>query len=429
MKVRRVAVVVADLGFGDSGKGTMTDWLVRHYGARMVVRYNGGAQAGHTVVDGGRRHTFAQFGAGTLVEGVETHLGPPMIVHPAGLLREASVLADLGIGDALERLSIDPRARLITPFLQATGRLREVLRGAHRHGSCGLGVGETVQDGLEFPEDGLRAADLFDPATLRAKLIRQQNRKWAEFASRRREILTTPEGAREMAVLESATVGEEWMAMAVSLTRRVRIQPLDLKGGSLIFEGAQGVLLDEWRGFHPHTTWSTCTFDNALEMLRDWQDPILRLGVIRSYATRHGAGPFPTEDPNLRFEEPDNHTGVWQGPFRLGWLDAVLTRYAIECCGQVDGLAVTHLDRLPTCPRWKLATAYEECDRLPLGPFQDLSYQEGLTGLLQRANPVYREVAGSRLLATLEAQLGVPVWVGSYGPEAGHKRPLISLLA
>lgn len=413
--------MVADLGFGDAGKGTLTDWLVRRTGASLVVRYNGGAQAGHTVVcDDGRSHTFAQFGAGSFVPGVRTHLSRFMIVHPGGLWREADALARLGVEDGLERLTVSGQALLISPFLQAAGRLREVLRGANRHGSCGIGVGETVRDSLEHPPDSLRAGDLLlDVECLQRKLQRQQARKWEEFAPHRQQLLADPQGAREWAILESHSAAQEWIEMAAGLAGRVA-EDCWPGGASLVLEGAQGVLLDEWRGFHPHTTWSTCTFDNALELLKGWDGEVLRLGVLRSYATRHGAGPFPTEDPELHVEEAHNGNGPWQGPFRLGWLDGVLLRYALEACGGVDGLAVTHLDSVDS--RWQMATAYEGISALELGPWQDLAYQESLTRLLEQARPIYQELGGESLVSLLEEHSGVPVWVESHGPRPRDKR-------
>ena len=143
---RRVSIVV-DLGFGDAGKGLVTDALVRRDGAGLVVRYNGGAQAGHNVVTReGQHHTFAQFGAGSFVPGVRTFLAHPFVLHPTALLVEGDLLRARGVGDIFERLRVSERARVITPFHQAMNRLRELARGEARHGSCGVGVGETVQD-------------------------------------------------------------------------------------------------------------------------------------------------------------------------------------------------------------------------------------------------------------------------------------------
>lgn len=411
------AIVIADLGFGDSGKGSMTDYLVRHTGARLVVRYNGGAQAGHTVVTAdGREHTFSQLGSGTFVEGVRTHLSRFMIVHPTGLLVELKHLAELGVDDALERLTMSPECRLITPFQQAANRLRELLRGHDRHGSCGLGVGETMQDG----EDSLRAWELASPRLARRKLVRLQARKWAELAPFRRQL-----DPAELGVLESRAVGERWLESVRDLLQRVAFaEDLPPRSGPLVLEGAQGVLLDEWRGFHPHTTWSTCTFDNALELLRDWPGQVVRLGVLRSYATRHGAGPFPTEDPRLDWPEPHNRTGPWQGAFRRGWPDAVLGRYAVAACGGLDALALTHMDRCRD--GWRLAFAYRDGE-LALGPFRDLDYQTRLNRRLNQARPVYRTVHRHELAEALAAELQVPLWIESWGPRAQDKREVAPL--
>lgn len=407
----RKALVVADLGFGDAGKGTLTDYLVRRSGAGLVVRYNGGAQAGHTVLTHeGRRHTFAQIGAGAFVPGVRTHLSKYMVVHPTGLLVEARALAAQGVDDPLQYLSIDPNARIITPFQQAACRLREIERGAARHGSCGIGVGECVQDFLEHPADGIRAHELGDPLSLRRKLQSQQARKYQQLRALRREPEFEP--------LESADAGERWIEACQELAGQIRMTPDYLPNdGTVVFEGAQGVLLDEWRGFHPYTTWSTCTFDNAIELLKGWDDSPTRIGVVRAYATRHGAGPFPTEDPTLDLPEPYNPTGPWQGAFRVGHFDAVLTRYAIAACGGIDALALTHLDRVRD--GWQIATAYETGE-LPLGPFTDLDFQETLTARLQAAKPIY--AATENIVEAVERELGANVWITGHGPIAENKR-------
>lgn len=424
------ATLVVDLGYGDCGKGTVTDHYVRATGADLVVRFNGGAQAGHTVVTSdGRAHTFSQFGAGSFVPGVRTYLSRFMVVHPGGLLREAEVLAKKGVDGPLERLIIDARARIITPFQQAANRLREVLRGEARHGSCGLGIGETMQDDLDHPGEVVRAAELNRPELLRAKLTRWQQRKWEAFSAHRRELRAHPQGRAELEVLESAEIIDRWLAQASSLAERVSEAPeLSHLSGSVVFEGAQGVLLDEWRGFHPHTTWSTCTFDNAFEMLRGWDGEVTKVGVLRTYATRHGAGPFPTESEELDFPEPHNRLGPWQGAFRQGWLDAVTARYAVAACRGLDGLALTHLDRTPTSGRWKVATGYEGIDSpfyqdgaLALGPFTDLDYQVRLTQALSTAKPNYEEVSHQELAPRLAELLGTPVLLESRGPTAQDK--------
>lgn len=136
-----------------------------------------------------------------------------------------------------------------------------------------------------------------------------------------------------------------------------------LRTGSVVFEGAQGVLLDEWHGFHPYTTWSTTTFANAEALLAESgrSCPARRLGVVRAYTTRHGPGPHMTEDRELAalLPEPHNGTGAWQGAFRVGHFDAVAHAYAVEVCGGVDALALTHLDAPARCPALRLVRGYD----------------------------------------------------------------------
>lgn len=451
---RRTAFIVVDLGFGDAGKGTLTDWLVRRHGARCVVRFNGGAQAGHNVVtEDGRHHTFAQFGAGTFVPGVRTHLARTTVIHPLALLVEARHLARKGVTDALERLTVSEGAQVITPFHQAAGRLRELARGHGRHGTCGVGVGETVRHALEYPEEALRARDLTEPRSLVHKARRVQERLCAELSEVLRAVQGLPQAEPERALLEDGEVASRWVAALEPLRPGERVVEDSHLGrllgeGSTVFEGAQGVLLDEWRGFHPHTTWSTCTSDNALELLREhgFEGEVHRLGVLRTYTTRHGEGPLPTEEPALaaRLDEPHNGAEGWQGTFRVGCFDAVLARYALAACGGVEALAVTHLDRLSE--RWPVCTAYRApagCDggsfvreaeervvALRLGGHRDLAYQERLTRGLRACRPERQELSlgeepegrAERFVAWVEAVLGVRVAVGSHGPAARDKR-------
>jgi adenylosuccinate synthase len=201
-----------------------------------------------------------------------------------------------------------------------------------------------------------------------------------------------------------------------------------LRRGPVVFEGAQGVLLDEWLGFHPYTTWSTTTFANAEELLAEAsaRSGARRLGVLRTYATRHGPGPFVTEDPALTAALPDRHNGYgrWQGGLRVGHFDAVATRYALEVCGGADGLALTHLDVAEARSDLRICRAYEldgrRVERLPPGPPRDLAWQEALTRRLLHARPVLEPVDGG-WAETVVAEVGIPVVLGSYGPKAVDK--------
>jgi adenylosuccinate synthase len=150
-------VVVVDLGYGDAGKGTVVDWLCSRADAgpvHAVVRFNGGAQAAHNVVTSdGRHHTFAQFGSGSFIPGVRTHLSRFVLVDPLALAGEAAHLASLGVRDALDRVTVDRDALLATPYHRAANRARELARGDRRHGSCGMGIGETASYALDHPAD------------------------------------------------------------------------------------------------------------------------------------------------------------------------------------------------------------------------------------------------------------------------------------
>ena len=339
-------VIVVGLGFGDEGKGAVVDALCADGPVSAVVRFNGGAQAAHNVVADGRHHTFSQFGSGTLA-GVPTWLSRHVLVEPIALATESRELEAIGVADPLSLVSIDAGALLTTPFHVAANRAREIARGADRHGSCGKGIGETVWYGLlgdrgavrgevveeqrvlGDPGPAPRVGDCLDPRALRREL---------DQLARFYEPLTGDVGRVD-----------ELVELYTSFADAVRITTGDEAGrladaGRLVFEGAQGVLLDETYGFHPHTTWSTVTPRNARELLDG--RPARVIGVTRTYQTRHGAGPLPTEDPAVleRFPEAHNGTGEFQGAWRAGHLDADLLRYSVRCCGGIDGLAVTHLD-------------------------------------------------------------------------------------
>ncbi|WP_306362035.1 adenylosuccinate synthetase [Nocardia sp. CC227C] len=399
-------LIVVDLGFGDAGKGATVDWLCAPetgLDVAAVVRFNGGAQAAHTVVAGGRRHTFRQFGSGTL-SGVPTLLSRHMLVEPIALATEARALAALGVADPLSLLSVDGRALLTTPVHGAANRCREDARGAARHGSCGIGIGETAHYALTH--DAPRVADCLRPDVLRRKLVAlaEHYRPLLDGGAHRHEpvdalVEVYTEFARSVAIVPDARLADAAAA------------------GRLVFEGAQGVLLDEWRGLHPYTTWSTVEPRHARAMLARLGAPGYVLGVTRAYQTRHGAGPFPTEDPALTLPEPHNGFGRYQGAFRRGHLDPILLRYAVDACGGIDGLAVNHLD---TVGDIRTATGYLTADgfvdRIECGPWRDLDHQRRLTDALTAAVPVLAELPGS-IPDHLEHRLGVPVVLTADGPD------------
>jgi adenylosuccinate synthase len=397
-------LIVVGLGFGDEGKGAVVDALCHDRQVTSVVRFNGGAQAAHNVVVGAAHHTFSQFGSGTLA-GVPTHLSRHVLVEPIALAGESRELEELGVADPLRLLTIDADALLTTPIHVAANRAREDARGHARHGSCGKGIGETTwyallagaapgdvvegQEVIGTPGPPPTVGDCARPAVLRAKLDALA-RFYEPLIGAGPSVDDLVSLYRDFAGAVRTTTGDEVGRLA--------------EHGRLVFEGAQGVLLDQRHGFHPHTTWSTVTPDNARTLLGHRHATVI--GVTRTYQTRHGAGPFPTEDDRLltRFPERHNGTGHYQGAWRAGHLDAVLLRYAVEACGGVDALAVTHLDARDL----RVATAYD-------APLPTSDPTADLTGFLTRRTPTLVDLPDP--VTWLEDHLDLPVVVTGAGPD------------
>jgi len=362
------AFIVVDLGFGDGGKGLLTDFLVRNHDTSLVVRYNGGAQAGHNVVTpDGRHHTFSQFGSGTFLPHVRSYLSRHVVVHPTALLVEGDILVDKGVEDPFSRLRISDQAVVITPYHQAANRIREIIRGSDRHGSCGVGVGEAYEDALTHHDDCVVAGDLYHPMILRQKLQATRERKRKQLAELLKSITPGIIPSKEWEVFKRDEVIDTWIT-AISRIRELDLVTSDTlleswlsEMENVVFEGAQGILLDGDVGFHPFTTWSRCTSANALEIINEMIPgaDVFQIGVMRSYAFRHGPGPLPTESDTLA-DKITEHNGfnLWQGPARYGWFDAVLARYALEVAGGVDALAITHMDLLGKLDAWSFSPGY-----------------------------------------------------------------------
>lgn len=385
------AFAVVDLGFGDAGKGLITDWLVRHVGATAVVRFNGGPQAGHTVVaPDGRRHTFSSFGAGSFMPQVETYLSHHVALHPTAMAVEAQALADKGVPQVLSRTFIHRDCPVITPFHQAANRLRELARGRNRHGSCGVGHGELVDDTLHRPDSVIRAHELWSrPSSLRKKLEDLQEHKRAELRAAAPDV-----ESNEWDILESDSVIDAWLERLHGVTASVRLFET-LQSRTTVFEGAQGVLLDERAGFAPHTTWSNCTFDNAASLWAEASPgvPLMKIGVMRTHMVRHGAGPLPTETTAFAHAvtHESNVDNPWQGPVRYGWFDAQLVRQSIKLCQGLDALAVTHVD-LGTRASLRFADEGGQLNDLGPAPASRIAEVLDVPLALQASGPSSRDV-------------------------------------
>lgn len=407
----RTAHIVVGLGFGDEGKGSIVDYLVRSRGAGLVVRFNGGAQAGHNVITpGGVHHEFHQFGAGTLA-GARTHLTRHVMVNPDVFLREAGELAGKGVADPLSLVTIHREALITTPYHIAANRAIEAKRGDGRHGSCGMGIGETA-----------RQATVRVPGMKALRALHLQ--RLAHGSEARTSLMWHRNMALELGAINVPDV-QEVMEHYGSFSSRVRIIDTPEERDLLwrvdsVFEGAQGVLLDQEYGFFPHVTHSDCTFRNAVETLAGLPVTTRRIGVLRSYATRHGAGPFPSAALAMQRSEPHNTNESVQGEFRTGAFDLPLARYALEVVGAIDGLALTHLDRF--CPA--VCESYQNMRRpRPLRP-TTLEHQQRLTSLLYEALPVLVGSGasdGESFAHHVQRSLDVSVAIRSFGPTAADK--------
>jgi adenylosuccinate synthase len=413
------SVVVIGLGFGDEGKGSICDHLCRAYNADMVVRFNGGAQAAHHVVlPDGRCHTFAQFGSGTFA-GARTHLSRFMLVNPIFFLYEALHLEKIGI--AYNKVTVEREALVTTPFHIAANRLRENTRGSLRHGSCGMGINETVADSELFPEEAIRIGDLDDLDFVRRKLKWIQERKVEEchlFATNEIEWgILTDTNLTDRICNDYAN-----FAKAVTIVDESYLNGVLDAPGTVVFEGSQGVLLDQDFGFFPYVTRSYTTFKNVDLLIGD--RPRQEVGVLRAYSTRHGPGPFPTEDSELSF--PDhNSKGEWQGRFRTGYFDAVLANYALDAVCGVDDLALTCLDHIQK--PIEFCTAYETPQKelltdlaAPKAP--TLAAQQEKGEFLAQCKPKYELVPVDSYIATVEKHVEAHVKLLSYGPTHMDKK-------
>lgn len=399
------AIITVGMGFGDEGKGATVDYLTRQYKAGWVVRYSGGAQAGHNVVlPNGQRHAFSQFGAGTLA-GAKTYLGPRVIACPGTLPQEARHLETLGISDSYQHMVIHPDCLLSTAYHVAMNRMRECARGDSRHGSCGLGIGETRSYWLRHGSDAVVAADLHDRSVLVSKLRLLRDRM---LLSAQDLSSIDAQYMDRVYHLKPGEEADQIMEAMSPLKQQHELPACELT----IFEGAQGVLLDERCGFHPHTTWSTVTALHAIELLAAAGiNDFITLGISRAYLTRHGAGPFPTYDKTMTQRRVDhgNPNNAWQGGIKSGPLDLVLLNYAFEHC-PVDGWVVNHMDQMNRSE--KICLGYRDCRRL-LAP-TTLKEQGSNTQRLHNARPIYSTLEQDELLDMFETL--APVYLTGHGP-------------
>lgn len=334
------AKVVIGSSFGDCGKGVLTDYLcAQNEDARMVVRFNGGAQAGHTVVTPeGQRHVFHHVGSGAFC-GIPTFLSQYFVCNPILFIQELDQLSALGIHPTVYA---HPNC-LITTFadmmINQIVENARALGSAGRHGSCGVGFHETLNRS-EIRQLKITMSDLWNGCTNLSRQLDEICSKYAKF--------------RTGQVLQ---IGSHENFITTCRTFANYVKPLGIEGihkkvgdGTIIFEGAQGLLLDQNnKEFFPHLTHSNTGMKNVTELCRQGGITEKEIYYVsRTYLTRHGAGPLPGHDPLMSFEDNTNLSNPFQGSLRFAPLnpDSLRTRCQKDCESDFK-LVLTHCDQHP----------------------------------------------------------------------------------
>jgi adenylosuccinate synthase len=357
-------VAVIGTQWGDEGKGKVVDWLASR--ADVVVRFQGGHNAGHTLVVGYVTHKLSLLPSG-LVRGKLGIIGNGVVIDPEALLAEIDQVAAQGLGVSPATLRIAENAVLILPFHGALDRAREAARGEAKIGTTGRGIGPAYED--KVGRRAIRVADLAEPETLSRKLdelLRHHNPLLASLGAETFEKEKVLARLLELAPRILPFTEPLWM----------RLDELRRAGKRILFEGAQAVMLDVDHGTYPYVTSSNTVAATAASGAGVGPGTIgFVLGIAKAYATRVGAGPFPTELADAtgtllgdRGHEFGTVTGRRR---RCGWFDAALVRQAVKV-GGVHGLALTKLDVLDGLPELKICTGYrigaEVVRHLPAAP-------------------------------------------------------------
>jgi len=354
----RTATVVIGANYGDEGKGLMTDYFASKSEDSIVVRFNGGCQASHTVTTAnGKRHAFSHYGSGTFA-GAETYLSRHYAVNPVLFLKERAKLQQLLPGQLIPYVHVDERAPVTTFFDMLVNQLVEDFRGNNRHGSCGMGFGETIgrHEGKAFD---LVVKDLLDVTILREKLVEIRDK---HLPARCKE-LGLPDFGPHHELCTSDVLVDAFIKASQEFFTDVKLasSASELLAGhrNVVFEGAQGLLLDQARGAFPFVTRSNTGIRNALDVaLEAGFERLEVVYVTRAYLTRHGAGPLAAELDTRPYDgvvDLTNQPNEYQGTLRFAYLDHDLLARTIrndmsDAAGSamtIDSmLAVTCLDQV-----------------------------------------------------------------------------------
>ncbi len=424
-------VVVIGTQWGDEGKGKVVDWLCDH--AQGVVRFQGGHNAGHTLVIKGVKTALQLIPSGIMREGVSCYIGNGVVVDPSHLLLEIERLEVIGL-DVRSRLFISESCPLILPFHVEVDKAREALRessGVGKIGTTGKGIGPAYED--KVARRALRVQDLKHPE---------------RFATKLRELLALHNVALSGYLNSKPLAFEPIYQQAMSLAAQIKPMMADVgyalhtahaAGANLLFEGAQGSLLDIDHGTYPYVTSSNCVAGNASAGAGVGPDLLhYILGITKAYTTRVGSGPFPTELPmdvpgtvGHHLSTVGQERGTVTGrPRRCGWLDAAALKRSIIING-VSGLCITKLDVLDGLAEIKVCVGYElqgrRIDILPLDadditdcvPIYDTfpGWTDTTAGVTQwDALPLNAR----RYLERVQTFIGAPIDMVSTGPDREH---------
>jgi adenylosuccinate synthase len=414
-------VVVIGTQWGDEGKGKVVDWLTES--AQGVVRFQGGHNAGHTLVIGGRKQVLRLIPSGILRPGVTCYIGSGVVLSPEALLQEIGELEQAGVA-VRERLRIAGTCPLILPYHVALDRAREARRGDAKIGTTGRGIGPAYED--KVARRAVRVRDLFAPETLRARI--REVLDFHNFA------LVNYYGST---ALDPDRITDDALALAPRIASMRADVPAELeaaarRGDRLLFEGAQGALLDVDHGTYPYVTSSNCIAGAAAAGAGVGPQRLdYVLGIAKAYTTRVGSGPFPTElfdAVGSHLATRGNEFGSVTGrPRRCGWFDAVAMRRSIQLNG-VSGLCVTKLDVLDGLSAVRICTGYlragEPVDLLPFGAddvatcepvYEELPGWSGSTFGVRRWDEL--PVEARRYLERLSELVGAPIDIVSTGPD------------
>jgi adenylosuccinate synthase len=424
-------VVVVGTQWGDEGKGKVVDWLTDH--AQGVARFQGGHNAGHTLVIKGVKTALQLIPSGIMRDEVACYVGNGVVVDPSHLLAEIERLEKIGL-DVRSRLFVSESCPLILPFHVAVDKAREAARetsGAGKIGTTGKGIGPAYED--KVARRALRAQDLKHPQ---------------RFAEKLRELLELHNfalgGYLKSAPLAFEPIFDEAMSAAEQIRPLLadvgyRIHKASRAGHNILFEGAQGTLLDIDHGTYPFVTSSNCVAGNAAAGAGVGPDQLhYILGITKAYTTRVGSGPFPTELPIEAPGSVGHHlssVGQERGTVtgrarRCGWLDAAALKRSMIING-VSGVCITKLDVLDGLPEIRMCVGYElggrPIDILPLDADDIIACKpvyESFAGWTESTAGLKHwdqlPVAARRYLERVQQCMGVPIDMVSTGPDREH---------